>query len=44
MNTENKISEIESNSLTLENNMVSLLKMTNAFTMKLKQQSMEKFQ
>jgi len=44
MITENKISEIESNSLTLENNMVSLLKMTNAFTMKLKQQSMENSQ
>jgi len=42
MIAENKTFEIESNALTLDNNMVSLLKMTNAFTMKLKQQCEEK--
>lgn len=42
MNIEQQTPAFDSSSMTLDARMMSLLKMTNAFTMKLKQQSMEK--
>jgi len=41
MNTTQKISAFDSNSVILEPGMESLLKMTNEFVSKLKQQTME---